>query len=163
MKRKALLLIAACMVCIFLLHCLGGPAINPTDDELRTIADQMDRMVESLDGDWEKVSEAKVIPVTYTDSAGDTIIYHICKTTYFQEVPAESTELDLNAVSCVIDPETAEESEIRTVHEGPAILYQKEERAYLCWTDTPEYTYILEYSPAHVTEAEILKMAESTQ
>ena len=44
-----------------------------------------------------------------------------------------------------------------------AALYEFDEHSYLCWTDTPEISYVLEYSPEAVPDEEIVKMAESAE
>ena len=41
--------------------------------------------------------------------------------------------------------------------------YEFDEHSYLCWTDTPEISYVLEYSPEAVPDEEIVKMAESAE
>lgn len=102
----------------------------------------------------------QVVPITFADSSGNTIVYYICKSTYF-DFSAKVTGLDIEAFSNVIDPETADESRICEVNGKEAMLYENRERNYLCWTVAPEYTLVLEYSPESVTEAEILRIAES--
>ena len=42
-----------------------------------------------------------------------------------------------------------------------AMLYTVGERAYLCWTAVPGYTFVLEYNPGEVAEEDIFRMAES--
>ena len=41
--------------------------------------------------------------------------------------------------------------------------YEFDELSYLCWTDTPEASYVLEYNPDAIPDEEILKMAESAE
>ena len=41
--------------------------------------------------------------------------------------------------------------------------YEFDKLSYLCWTDTPEANYVLEYNPDVIPDEEILKMAESAE
>lgn len=41
------------------------------------------------------------------------------------------------------------------------MFYEKDGRRFLCWTLSPQETCVLEYSPDAVSEADILRMAES--
>ena len=38
--------------------------------------------------------------------------------------------------------------------------YKKDDTAFLCWTYSPEVTYVLEYTPSKIDDSEIIKMAE---
>ena len=87
----------------------------------------------------------------------------ICKTTYYDADPAVVTGLNIEAINGVIDPEDAESSRECDVGGKAAAIYEKNRRSYLCWTDTPEYSFILEYTPGVVTEEDIFRMAESVQ
>ena len=42
-------------------------------------------------------------------------------------------------------------------------LYKKDDTVYLCWTYSPEVTYVLEYTPSKMPDSEIIKMAESAK
>ena len=42
-------------------------------------------------------------------------------------------------------------------------LYKKDDTAYLCFTYDPEVTYVLEYTPSKMSDANIIKMAESVE
>ena len=49
------------------------------------------------------------------------------------------------------------------IQDWDAALYKKGESAYLCWTYSPEVTYVLEYNPEQLDDSEIIKMAESAE
>lgn len=49
------------------------------------------------------------------------------------------------------------------IQDWDAALYEKGELSYLCWTYSPEVSYILEYNTDSVTDKEIIKMAESAK
>ena len=44
-----------------------------------------------------------------------------------------------------------------------AAPYKTKSRGYLCWTDSPEVSYVLEYNPQTIADEEIIKMAESAE
>lgn len=54
-----------------------------------------------------------------------------------------------------------DEYENCTVGEMVGAWFEKDDRAFLCWTISPEISCVIEYSPASVTRADIFKMAES--
>lgn len=47
------------------------------------------------------------------------------------------------------------------IRDWDAALYKNDDVAYLCWTYSPEVTYVLEYNPYLIEDSEIIKMAES--
>ena len=49
------------------------------------------------------------------------------------------------------------------IQDWAAALYERGELSYLCWTYSPEVSYILEYSPYAFADEEIIKMAESAK
>jgi len=44
-----------------------------------------------------------------------------------------------------------------------AALYKTTEQCYLCWTYSPEVSYVLEYNPAAVSDEEVIRMAQSAK
>ena len=50
-----------------------------------------------------------------------------------------------------------------TIQDWPGALYKKDDTAFLCWTYSPEVTYVLEYTPSKIDDSEIIKMAESAE
>ena len=108
-----------------------------------------------------KQTKTLVIPVTWEDADGNDVIYRIIQTTYYNADPAEVTGLNVDAIKEIIDPDEAESSRDCRINDDPGAWYEKDNRVYLCWTDTPEYSFVLEYSPGTLTEDEAVKMAES--
>ena len=127
-------------------------------DEMQKILDCADDI---LGDEWKKQTVTKVSDKVYSDGEGNTIIQHVCVTTYFEADPNDLTGLNTNAISAVIDPDTVESCRECTVSDLPAMLYQRAGRAYLCWTIMPELSCVLEYDPAVVCEEDIFRMAES--
>jgi len=64
-------------------------------------------------------------------------------------------------VTLGISPDEAESCRECTVSGLPAAIYQKDGRAYLCWTIMPELSCVIEYNPAVESEEDMLRMAES--
>lgn len=158
MKKKTWLVVAS--VCILLV--LAGVitlANRPTPaDEMM---EMLNRVENALGDEWKKQTVTKVSDLVYSDNEGNTIIYHICTTTYYEADAAEQTGLNTEAIASVIDPAEAENCRECTVSDLPAAIYQKDGRAYLCWTITPELSCVIEYDPAVESEEDMLRMADS--
>ena len=160
MKKKNILLFAlAAGGCLLLSRSLFPPKPSPRE-ELYEWLERAERAVAQLEGDWKKQSVTEVLPLTYECKEGEPIVYYICKTTYYQVVPEEAG-LDPAVLAYVVDPEGADESRVCQVNGAEAMLYTVGERAYLCWTAVPGYTFVLEYNPGEVAEEDIFRMAES--
>ncbi len=115
-----------------------------------------------LSEDWKKQSSTAVASHIYQDSAGNQIVYYCCKTTYYNGAvtPAVGT-LDRQALSAVIDLDQVSGIKECAVWRWPALLCQQDDRSYLCWTISPEYSCVIEYDANAVTEDDIFRMAES--
>ena len=124
---------------------------------------RIDRAVDAvLDDEWHRDSMTKVTPTQYQGADGHTITYYLCRTAYTENAEmADQDGLNTMAFSGIIDSEAADSERICDVREMPAVVYEKDGLAYLCWTDTPEYSFVLEYDPNVTAETEIFKMAES--
>lgn len=78
-----------------------------------------------------------------------------------EAVSTKQTGLNTEAIAAVIAPDEAESYRECAVSGLPAAIYQKEGRAYLCWTIIPELSCVIEYDPAVENENDMLRMAES--
>ena len=103
----------------------------------------------------------EVSDLVYSDGEGNNIIYHVCLTTYYGVEATAQTGLNTDAISAVISSDEAESCRECTVSGLPAAIYQKDGRAYLCWTIIPELSCVIEYDPAVESEEDMLRMAES--
>lgn len=135
----------------------GARKPSPVEDALQRVA----RIEAALDDSWERQSTTVASPAVYRDAAGNTLVYYLCRTVYHAADPADVAGLNLAALQSVLDPDAADSSRSCSVNGLDAMLYEKGGRRFLCWTLSPEYTCVLEYSPDAVTEADIFKMAES--
>ena len=157
MKRKTWLVVTLCILII-----LAGAIIlvnRPTPED--EMMDMLSRVENALGDEWKKQTATKVSDLVYSDNEGNTIIYHVCTTTYYEANTAEQTGLNTEAIASVIDPTEAESCRECTVSGLPAAIYQKGGRAYLCWTIIPELSCVIEYDPAVESEEDMLRMADS--
>ena len=158
MKKKTWLILAA--VCILLIGAVSIIIANhPTPQD--EMMDMLNRVENTLGEEWKKQTVTKVSDLVYSDDKGNTIVYHVCTTTYYEADSAKQTGLNTDAISAVISPDEAESCRECTVSGLPAAIYQKDGRAYLCWTIMPELSCVIEYDPTVQSEEDMLRMAES--
>lgn len=158
MKKKTRLIIAAFGILLVLTGTIALTNRPTPQDEMM---DMLNRMENALGDEWKKQTVTKVSDLVYSDDEGNTIVYHVCTTTYYEADSAMQTGLNTNAISAVISPDEAESCRDCTVSGLPAAIYQKDGRAYLCWTIMPELSCVIEYDPAVESEEDMLRMAES--
>ena len=158
MRKKTWFIIAA--ICVLLVLVGAITFVNrPTPED--EIMDMLNRVENALGDEWKKQTVTKVSDFVYSDSKGNTIIYYVCITTYYEADATEQTGLNTEAIAAVISPDEAESCRECTVSGLPAAIYQKDGQAYLCWTIMPELSCVIEYDPAFESEEDILRMAES--
>ena len=122
---------------------------------------KVENALKEMDKGYECQSVSKVTPFPYTDSEGNTIIYYCCQTAYLENESDDDTGLDVNAIGMVIDPELIENKRKCKVNGYDAFLCELGDRSYLCWTLSPEFSCVIEYSKGSVDEVDIFRMAES--
>lgn len=129
------------------------------------MADRIENAIKEVLGDDVKKQTETVVAGTlkYSDKEGNEINYHILKTTYFEADPNEVKGLNVDALGVLFNPESANSFKEMKIKDWDAALYEFDELSYLCWTDTPEASYVLEYNPDAIPDEEILKMAESAE
>ena len=158
MKKKTWLIITA--ICILLILAVTITLAHRSTPE-EEMMDMLNRVENALGEEWKKQTVTKVSDLVYSDDEGNTIVYHVCITTYYEADASEQTGLNTEAISAVISPDEAESCRECTVSDLPAAIYQKGGRAYLCWTIMPELSCVIEYDPAVESEEDMLRMAES--
>ena len=158
MRKKIWLVVAS--VCILLVLTITIASANrfTLEDEMM---DMLNRLENALGDEWKKQTATKVSDLVYSDNEGNTIVYHVCTTTYYEADSAKQTGINTDAISAVISPDEAESYRECTVSGLPAAIYQKDGRAYLCWTIIPELSCVIEYDPTDESEEDIIRMAES--
>ena len=121
----------------------------------------MENALKEVDEDYECKSISKVTPYTYEDSAGNTIVYYCCQTTYIEDEYGETTGLNTDAIGMVIDFAQIQNRRECKVNAYDAFQCEMGERSYLCWTISPEISCVIEYGAETVEEADIFQMAKS--
>lgn len=91
------------------------------------------------------------------------ILKHVLKTTFYEGDPEETTGLHTEAVGVLFPVDSMDSCEKMMIQDWPGALYKKDDTAFLCWTYSPEVTYVLEYTPSKIDDSEIIKMAESAE
>ena len=156
--KKTWLIVAAICILLVLVGAITFANRSTPEDEMMGM---LNRLENALGDEWKKQTVTKVSDLVYSDNEGNTIVYHVCTTTYYEEDAAEQIGLNTDAISVVISPDEAESWRECTVSGLPAAIYQKDSRAYLCWTIIPELSCVLEYDPTQQSEVDMLRMAES--
>ena len=110
---------------------------------------------------YERESVTRVVSAVLADADGNEIIYHYCETTFSGPVPTNLALPNLSVIERVVEPDRIQATEPCKVCTLDALRFRTGDRSYLCWSTDPEHTLILEYDPAAVSDADILKMAES--
>ena len=67
------------------------------------------------------------------------------------------------ALGVLFPVDSMDSCEEMMIQDWPGALYKKDDTAFLCWTYSPEVTYVLEYTPSKLDDSEIIKMAESAE
>ena len=122
---------------------------------------KVENALKEVDKGYKCQSVSKVIPFTYTDSEGNTIVYCCCQTAFLENESADDTGLDMNAISLAVDKEQIENKRECKVNGYDAFQCELGDRSYLCWTLSPEFSCVIEYSKGSIGEADIIRMAES--
>ena len=164
MKKKLIILLIAVFLILGVVFAIGALA-SESKDNPRDMINKFEAAVkEVLGDDYKKQTETVVAgTIKYGDKKGNEINYHILKTTYFEADPSEVTGLNVDALGVLFNPESANSCKEMKIKNWDAALYEFDELSYLCWTDTPEASYVLEYNPDVIPDEEILKMAESAE
>lgn len=162
MTRKKLFgtagIIIICVVAILIF--ISGSRTAKADDAY----EMLERVERALGDEYKKQSMTELVAtLRYGDEEGNTINYYILKTTYYEADPAEVIGLNTSAVSLIVVPESAVSCREMKIQNWDAALYETETLSYLCWTYSPEVSYILEYDPEAVFDEDIIKMAQSVK
>ena len=163
MKKKitfVLLAVFLILGTVFAISAFAKDDVTPQE-----MAARIENAIHEVLGDEYKKQTETVVAGTlkYADKEGNAINYHILKTTYYEADPNAVQGLNVDALGVLFDPDRAISCKEMKIKDWDAALYVFEELSYLCWTDTPEVSYVLEYNPDTIPDEEILKMAESAE
>lgn len=122
---------------------------------------------EVLGEDIQQVSKTNLVAtLTYGNEIDkdNNIYYRILKITYGEAGdPSFVTGLNTDALNVLFPVDMMESCEEMMIQDWYGAPYKKEDTAYLCWTYSPEVSYVLEYNPNLIDGTEIIKMAESAK
>jgi len=164
MKKKLLISMIAVFLIFGVIFAVGAMA-KESEDTSRDMANRIEAAIKEVLGDDVKKQTETVVAGTlkYSDKEGNEINYHILKTTYYEADPKEVKGLNVDALGVLFNPDRANSCNEMKIKNWDAALYEFDGLSYLCWTDTPEASYVLEYNPDVIPDEEILKMAESAE
>ena len=117
--------------------------------------------LQEIDESWELQSLTQVTPYCYQNPNGDTITYYCCTTTYIEESASVYSGIHKAALEQVVDLGALENSRDCKVNGLEAVIGELDGQTYLCWTISPTYSCVLEYTAGSISEADIFRMAES--
>ena len=164
MRKKLTIVLIAVFLILGVVFATGAFAkekeVTPSE-----MAERIENAIKDVLGDdVQKQTETVVVgTLKYSDKEGNEINYHILKTTYYEADPNEVKGLNVDALGVLFNPNNANSCKEMKIKNWDAALYEFDELSYLCWTDTPEASYVLEYNPDVIPDEEILKMAESAE
>ena len=166
MKKKIIVGIAVCAALVIIIAgaVYGLKIYQREQDPDWQIAKKLysvESALQEIDESWELQSLTQVTPYCYQNPDGDTITYYCCATTYVNDEPTEYSGLHKTALGQVVDMDALENRRDCEVNGLAAVIGELDGQTYLCWTISPIYSCVLEYTAGSISEADIFRMAES--
>lgn len=162
-RKKIIILMSVLVICLVIVFGVSAYRNANTDPD----PEEMISKIEAALGDeYKKQSMTELAAtLTYGDTTNEEnkIYYRILKTTFYEGNPDEVTGLHTEAFGVLFPVELMESCEKMKIQNWDAALYKNGDVAYLCWTYSPEVSYVLEYNPNLIDDPEIIKMAESAK
>ena len=168
MSKKKILLIAVA----FVIAAVGIVAASVSQKQKKMdpqeLLQRFEKAAEEVLGeDIPRVSQTELVAtLTYSHETDkdNNIYYRVLKTTYFEAGdPASVAGLNTEALNALFPVDMMDSCEEMMIQDWHGALYKKDDTAYLCFTCDPEVTYVLEYTPSKMSDADIIKMAESVE
>ena len=168
MSKKKILLIAVALVIVVV--GIIAAVISQKEKEMdpEELLERFEKAAEEVLGeDVQRVSQTELVAtLTYSHETDkdNNIYYRVLKTTYFEAGdPTAVTGLNTEALNVLFPVDMMDSCEEMMIQDWHGALYKKDDTAYLCFTCDPEVTYVLEYTPTKMSDADIIKMAESVE
>lgn len=155
--KNRLLCIFLILIC-FLTACTPAEEHAPTNQEITRVEQALEQV---WGGDVQRVRETEVYEFPFSDAEGNTIVYYLCETTYFQEAPAQVTGLDTQALCSFFDTDYVLPEKELDICGHPCAIYRVDSRDFFCCTASPKFTVVLEYSPDVISEETATKIIHS--
>ena len=168
MNKKKILLIVLAIAVVVLGVIIAVVSQKEKDMDPEEFLERFEQAAEEVLGeDVQQVSKTELAAtITYgheTDK-DNNIYYRILKTTYGEAGdPSSVTGLNTDALNVLFPVNMMDSCEEMMIQDWHGALYKKDDTAYLCFTYDPEVTYVLEYTPSKMSDADIIKMAESVE
>lgn len=164
-KKKSLLIVLALAAVAGVICFRVSPKENSVDPE-EYLEHIVNAAEDVLDGDIQQISKTELVATLvygHEAESDNSIYYRVLQTTYGEvENSNIITGVNTDALNTLFPVDMMDSCEEMMIQDWHAALYKKDDTAYLCWTCNPEVTYVLEYTPSKLSDAEIIKMAEST-
>ena len=168
MSKKKILLMAVALVIVAV--GIIAAVISQKEKEMdpEELLERFEKAAEEVLGeDVQRVSQTELVAtLTYSHETDkdNNIYYRVLKTTYFEAGdPTAVTGLNTEALNVLFPVDMMDSCEEMMIQDWHGALYKKDDTAYLCFTCDPEVTYVLEYTPSKMSDANIIKMAESVE
>lgn len=166
MKKKIFAIIAACVALVIVIAgAVNGVKIYQREQDPNwQIAKKLysvESALQEIDESWELQSLTQVTPYCYQNPDGDTITYYCCITTYVDDEPTEHFGINQSALEQVVAIDALENRRDCEVKGLEAVIGELDGQTYLCWTISPIYSCVLEYTAGSISEADIFRMAAS--
>ena len=168
MSKKKILLIAVVLVIITVGIVAAVVFQKEKEMDPEELLQRFEKAAEEVLGeDIQRVSQTELVAtLTYSHETDkdNNIYYRVLKTTYFEAGdPSSVTGLNTDALNVLFPVDMMDSCEEMMIQDWHGALYKKDNTAYLCFTYDPEVTYVLEYTPSKMSDADIIKMAESVE
>ena len=124
---------------------------------------RVETALQEVDEDWKLESLSEVRPFVIKGPNNVSINYYCCITSYLNEEPSELEGLNKAALDMVVDIDTFENRSDCKVGSWDGVQGELEGLTYLCWTVSPKYSCVMEYTAGTVTEEDIFHMAKSVR
>lgn len=122
---------------------------------------RVETALQEVDEDWKLESLSEVRPFVIKGPNNVSINYYCCITSYLNEEPSELGGLNKAALDMVVDIDNLENRTDCKVGSWDGVQGELEGLTYLCWTVSPKYSCVMEYTAGTVTEEDVFRMAES--
>ena len=168
MSKKKILLIAVALVIVVVGIIVAVISQKEKEMDPEELLERFEKAAEEVLGeDVQRVSQTELVAtLTYSHETDkdNNIYYRVLKTTYFEAGdPTAVTGLNTEALNVLFPVDMMDSCEEMMIQDWHGALYKKDDTAYLCFTCDPEVTYVLEYTPSKMSDANIIKMAESVE
>lgn len=160
-KKKITFIILILIICSAAIALVAIRTVAHRDSSVS----MLEQIENALGDDFKKQTKTELAAtLTYSNEDGSNkVYYHILKTTYYEADPSEITGLHTEAFNVLFPVNYMDSCEKMKIQEWDGTLYKKGQSAYLCWTYSPEISYVLEYNSELMEDSEIIKMAQSAE